>query len=154
LSTDIALREATIDDRMTLWSWYREPLRQIIFPTGQQVSRENHKKWWQAVETDPNAWIYIGLIDIIRIGCVRCHRDADDGVELFPYLKPAYHRQDLMAPFLSAVMELCADARAVSEFRLSVTSDNPRIADVLPVGARAARSDDGRRTTFHWMAEA
>ena len=152
MSTEIALREATLDDRLTLWSWYREPLRRIVFPSDHEISREQHKKWWQDMEANPNVSLFIGLVDIIRIGCVRCQRDGDNGVELFPYLKPAYHRQNLMAPFLSAVMNHYADTHPVAGFRLNAINANPRIVDILPPGAHAESTEKDHQTIFHWAA--
>jgi hypothetical protein len=150
LSTEISIREATLDDRLTLWSWYREPLRRIVFPSDHDVSREHHKKWWQAIKADPNVSVFVGLVDIIRIGCVRCQRDNNNGVELFPYLKPAYHRQNLMAPFLSLVMNQYAEIHPVAGFRLNVTTANPRVIDVLPPGARSEPTEGSHQTTFNW----
>ena len=152
MSPEINIREANIEDRMTLWQWYHEPLRRIVFPSQHQKDRDVHKKWWSQIAIDPDITMLIGLADIIRIGCVRFDRRKGDIVDMRPYLKPAYHRQGILPGFLDAAMAAYAESAQVAAFRLQVESENPRLADVLPANARITKDEDSLLTQFHWPA--
>ena len=152
MSQEISIREASVEDRMALWFWYQEPLHRIVFPASSQESRDAHKEWWQRMESDPGISFWIGLIDIIRIGCVRFEQRDGGTVQIYAFLKPAYHRQGLLAPFLEAAMAAYSAGNDVAEFRLDVVSENRHPEKVLPPGAQTERFEDRDLTVFCWNA--
>jgi len=96
----LVVREATLDDRAALLSWYQDPIRQVIHRKNPIVTKEQHAKWFDSSTKSRNTLLCIGLVDIIRIGAIRF--DTTDGLQFKAGLmiRPHYMGQGLSATLL------------------------------------------------------
>ena len=130
--TTVSIRIATIEDRGALWDWYGEPLHRLAYRRPRLEDPDRHKAWWSGIIANPRVTLCIGLIDIVRIGCVRFD-DLGRGIfEVRAYLKPAYCRQNLLPMLLDAAMAFVADLKNADEFRMRLNRTHPGIGSILP----------------------
>ena len=128
LVVEIVIREATLEDRMALWSWYHDPLRDSFNKKTRPASTfAQHRAWFANVSKGPGSIICVGLLDILRIGAVRFDRLTDDGeFEARLCLKPAYCGQTYAPKLLKAAATyLRREKSPVTKVSLSIQKINP-----------------------------
>ena len=101
MAQPLTVRDLLPDDRAALWEWYQEPLRYSFLKTSPHTSKEKHAEWCTRTLSNPEkTQIFIGLIDIIRIGAIRFDRTQGDEFQASFMLRAPYLGKGVAPQFL------------------------------------------------------
>lgn len=68
---NVSLRKATENDCTMVWEWFNDPVTRKMSRNTQQVSLEDHQKWFLQSLVNPDRSLWIALLDQQAIGVVR-----------------------------------------------------------------------------------
>lgn len=67
----LQLRPATADDAALLHAWRNHPAVRTVSANKNPISAADHKRWLQAVLTDPTRWLFVAQIGELPVGSIR-----------------------------------------------------------------------------------
>ncbi|MFI7022149.1 GNAT family N-acetyltransferase [Micromonospora sp. NPDC049900] len=76
------LRDATGDDVNLMLSWRNLPVNRQVSKTDHVISAEEHRRWWEAVRTDPARRVLTYLHDGVPAGTVTFFDLRFDGLRI------------------------------------------------------------------------
>ena len=123
--SEIVVREATLQDRKALRVWYCDPLRTAYrknLPS--RPSFKQHSARYSKICSCADSKLYIGLIDILRIGVVCFEPRERSAFEAKLYLKPSYCGKGLAPLFLKAAGDKLVAMTDAKSIYLDTTRPN------------------------------
>ena len=119
MQSEIKIRIAIPEDRAAIRAWYLDPLRRAYrkdLPT--PPTQEQHWEWFSSFSADGSRLLYIGLVDILRIGAVRFDEISSGEYLARVMLKPSYCGKGMTVPFLQAAIASLRSHRQVARVLL------------------------------------
>ena len=84
----ITVQRASENDSKDIWEWRNDELTKKMFITTDSVSWETHSSWYEKSLTNPNRYLYLGLLNSgEKVGMCRFDVDVTDNVDLPPYFR-------------------------------------------------------------------
>ena len=131
MENELVVREVALDDRIALWEWRNDSVTRKTFNLDQSVKYAEHCEWFEGLIKDSNRILCIGLVDTLRIGCVRFDLGADGNYETNLYLKPSYLGRGYGPGFLRKSVKYLAGIRCPRAVYAQVKKINYQSINIL-----------------------
>ena len=129
----IVVREATTEDRIALWDWRNDPVIRPVYQADPVVKYRQHCLWFERVLKSEHIILYIGVVEVLRVGCVQFDLSAEGTFEVGLYIKPLYCGKGI-GPLLLSPRKACLKLSRY-EFSFKISFRAPRRCTSHP-GAR------------------
>jgi len=106
MSENIIIREATIEDRIALWKWRNEPIAQKIYKVSPTIQYKQHKRWFAESMESAAVILHIGVMETLRLGCIRYYLRSAGEFEVKVFIKPFYCGKGVGSHMLSKSIDL------------------------------------------------
>lgn len=87
----LQLRKATSEDLMLLYKWVNDPATRDASFNSENISLEEHKRWFENALSDKNIFIFILMLEDIPIGQVRL--DIKNNLQFIDYSIDSEYRR-------------------------------------------------------------
>jgi RimJ/RimL family protein N-acetyltransferase len=143
MNNAIVVREVTVEDRIALWDWRNNSVSRKIFNINPLVTYKHHQLWFDRLIKTEKALLYIGLVETLRVGCVRFDIRAESEFEVKVYIKPIYCGKGFGTPMLKQSLELLQKACKVDRIYTTIKKVNSSSGAIFEnVGFRITNKDD------------
>lgn len=109
----VTVRALSLEDRLALWEWRQDPMTRALFPYESEAAYDQHRHWFDQVMASTDTVWCIGVVETLRIGCVRFDRIQGDEYAVSLFLKPAYCGKELARALLRAAIDHVRSKRRV-----------------------------------------
>ena len=109
---NVTVLRAAINDSRDIWKWRNDELTKRMSILNEDISWEAHSAWYQNTLSNPNRYLYLGLInDIEKIGLCRFDIDTEiSTAEVSINLNPQYRGMRFSSKLLTAaITKFCTE---------------------------------------------
>lgn len=121
----VSVREIGREDRVALWEWRQDPITRALFPCDPAITYERHRRWFDCAMTAGDVVWCVGLVETLRIGCVRFDQMNPTEYHVSLFLKPPYCGKGYGRVFLQAAIEFLKARRPIRKLVAQVKNANP-----------------------------
>lgn len=112
-NTDIVVRPISVGDRCAIWDWRNDPVKGVAIPVISRADYSQHKEWYRRTVDNKRVFFSVGLVETLRIGCVRFDLEVTGVFGVRFFLKPVYCGRGIGSQFLKKSVALLQEHRSV-----------------------------------------
>ena len=127
----VLVRALTVEDRLALWEWRRDPMTSALFGAGPDVDYGQHRRWFDRTMESADALWCVGVVETLRIGCARFDHVRAEEYEMSWFLKPAYAGKGYATALVREAVAFARIQRRISLITAYVPAGNPACASIL-----------------------
>jgi UDP-2,4-diacetamido-2,4,6-trideoxy-beta-L-altropyranose hydrolase len=131
MPNQVSVREITLEDRLALWEWRNDPTGRGLYKPNSAIAYQHHKKWFEHVMRNNDVLVFIGLVETLRIGCVRFDNINNGEYDTSVYLKPYYCGKEIGVSFLQGAIMLLKERAGVRKITARIKVVNPASAHLF-----------------------
>ena len=125
MNDKVVVREATIEDRLTLWEWRNDPVKRTVHKTIAAATYTRHRVWFNRLMRDELVFLCVGHVETLRIGCVRFDMEREGEYRVSMYIKPVYCGRGYGDPLLKKAIEFLRQNHQVTRISAVLKNINP-----------------------------
>ena len=143
MDENVVVQEATVEDRIVLWDWRNDPATRKIYNGSPSVTYGQHRQWFDRILGAENTVLCVGIVETLRIGCVRFDLRDDGEYEVYVHIKPHYCGRGLGRLLLKGAIDHLGKTRSVSKIHAHIKKANPSSGNLFrSTGFQVRESED------------